>query len=93
MFSSQGLRLKLGLTEALSLPKDIVMNLPLIFITGNSELSIENFKGVIEYTDSRVRINTTCGILKIEGKSLSLKRISSEGLTLAGLIVKVEFLL
>ena len=34
------------------------MDLPRITLIGNLQLFVENHKGIIEYSDSRIRINT-----------------------------------
>jgi sporulation protein YqfC len=80
------------LTKTLELPKEVVMNLPFITITGNEDMIIENYKGVVEYSQERVRINTNAGIIRIEGKGLVLKEITSENIGVYGTIKKIEFL-
>ena len=85
--------LKKKMARALELPAEIMLNLPLISLTGNEELLIENYKGIIEYTDAQARLSTACGILRIEGKALVLKEITEESLSITGRITKLEFLL
>ena len=63
--------LKYNISEALELPKDIVMDLPKITIIGNIQINILNHKGIIEYTENTLRINSSIGIIKIEGTKLS----------------------
>lgn len=81
------------ITAILELPKEIVLNLPLISVIGNEEINIENYKGIIEYNEERIRINTSSGIIRIEGKSLHLKRITAESMTINGIITKLEYIL
>ena len=88
----EALDLKRVITGMLDLPKEITMNLPIISMVGNEELFIENYKGVIEYTDEKVRINTSCGILQIEGKKLFLKQITAENISLTGTITTMKYL-
>lgn len=85
--------IKKAITGMLELPSEIVFNLPLISIVGNEEMLIENYKGVIEYSDDRIRINTSCGIMKIEGKALVLKQVTSENIKVKGTITRFEYLL
>lgn len=85
--------LRLIFSNMLELPKEVALNLPLISITGNQEMEIENYKGVVEYTEERIRLNTSCGILKIEGKSLFLKQITTENMLITGKITKLEYML
>ncbi|MCL2593295.1 MAG: sporulation protein YqfC [Defluviitaleaceae bacterium] len=81
------------LTDMLELPKEVVLGLPLISIIGSEEISIENYKGIIEYTSERIRINTSCGVLKIEGRNMVLKQITSENMLITGSILKFEYLI
>ncbi|MCL2398679.1 MAG: sporulation protein YqfC [Defluviitaleaceae bacterium] len=80
------------LTELLSLPKEILLNLPQIILTGRKEISIENYKSIIEYSDTTIRINTSSGVLLIVGNSLTLKHMTTEYITIVGGITKLEFL-
>ena len=85
-------KVKRDITAALALPKEIVLNLPLITMYGNEELNLENYKGIVEYTNERLRISTSIGVLKIEGRNLLLKQVTSEHITVAGGIVKIEYI-
>ena len=84
--------IKQHLTELLSLPQEIVLNLPQITLTGAGSVNIENYKNIIEYTETKIRVNTTSGIILIAGYHLILKQITSEYITITGDIVHLEFL-
>ena len=79
------------MTNLLSLPKEVALNLPLILATGRGEVNIENYKNIIEFTDTKVRINTTAGVLTIEGSGLSLKQITTEHILITGTISKMNW--
>lgn len=85
--------IKKTITSMLELPKEVVFNLPLISVIGNEQINIENYKGIIEYNLERIRINTSCGIMKIEGKNLLLKQITAENISVTGSISKLEYIL
>ena len=91
--NNKRLDIKKKIVNMFELPKEIVFNLPLINIIGSEEINIENYKGVIEYNLERIRINTSCGVLKIEGKKLLLKQITAENISVNGLISKLEYIL
>jgi len=74
------------MTTLLSLPKEIALNLPLILATGRGEINIENYKNIIEFTDTKIRINTSAGTLAIEGQGLNLKQITTEHILITGKI-------
>ncbi|NDO47399.1 sporulation protein YqfC [Clostridium sp. ASF356] len=69
-----------------------MLNLPLISLTGKEELIIENYKGIVEYGDEVMRVNTAIGVLRIEGKGLLLKQLTSECIVVTGTIKGVLFL-
>jgi len=86
-------KIKNKLTSVFDLPKEITLNLPIISMIGKEEVTIENYKGLIEYSEERIRFNTSCGVVKIEGKSLFLKKITTEYIIIIGSITNLEYLL
>lgn len=80
------------LVEMLDLPKDIVLNLPKLIFTGNRELFVENYRGIVEYSDTVIRISTGESIIKVGGRGLGIKNIASEEITLCGEIKTLEFM-
>lgn len=88
----QPISLKKKITDVLELPKEVVLNLPMISMVGNEEMHIENYKGILEYDSERIRIYTANGILKLEGRSLFLRTMTTEEITIKGTILKIEFL-
>ncbi len=87
----KGRGLKRNVTDALELPKEVMLNLPLISLTGREELTIENYKGIMEYGEETIRVNTAAGTLKIQGKGLLLKQLTVECIVITGRILRVEF--
>ena len=85
--------IKRSMSDAFELPREVVLNLPLISLTGREEAVIENYKGIIEYSQDTVRISTGAGVLKIQGKNLLLKHITAEDVSVTGGILKLEFLI
>mgnify|MGYP000859449928 CR=1 FL=1 len=86
-----GLREKF--TEALELPKELVLDLPKLTIIGNKDMMIENYKGVIEYGSACIRVNTGLGAVRIAGEGLEMREITSEDIIISGKIRAVEFIL
>ncbi|MGL4790711.1 MAG: sporulation protein YqfC [Anaerotignaceae bacterium] len=85
-----GIRRKV--TEVLELPKEAMLNLPLITLLGREEIIIENYKGVVEYGEDVIRINTGIGVLKIEGRGLNIKKITGESVTISGIFCSLIYL-
>lgn len=81
-----------NVTEALELPKEIMLNLPLISLVGREEVTIENYKGILEYGEETVRIGTAAGVLRLTGSGLCLKQLSAECMVVTGKIEALCFL-
>lgn len=77
--------------KLLELPKEVYSNEPKIVITGFDEIVIENFKGILEYEEFFVRINTFIGIININGYNLNLENLTNEDLRVKGKIESLEF--
>lgn len=77
--------------DALELPKDILLNMPKMAIFGNKEITVENYKGILEYTENKVRLNTASYVLVINGENLSIKNIATEIITVYGKFSNIEF--
>lgn len=84
--------LKERMTEILELPKEVVLNMPKLTMLGNGDLIIENYKGIIEYENGRMRINTSSGIIRVTGSFLVIKEITSEDIIINGEISALEFM-
>ncbi|MDR5657981.1 sporulation protein YqfC [Serpentinicella sp. ANB-PHB4] len=83
--------IKKSLAELLELPKDVMLDLPKITLIGQLQVYIENHKGILEYSTTRIRINTKNGILRVSGKNLTIKNIIVEEIVIVGEISQVEF--
>ena len=74
------------IASALSLPGEIILDLPFVSMLGKNEVSVENYKNILEFTDEKIRIKTSSGILIIAGRKLYIKRITSENILISGAI-------
>jgi len=86
------MQVKEKMTGLLSLPKEIALNLPLIMATGREEINIENYKNLIEFTDTKIRIHTSTGMLAIVGQGLMLKQVTTENILVSGNITGLQWL-
>ncbi len=67
--------------------------LPEFNFWGNEEVVIEGSRGVLEYSQDLIRVNTTLGVVCFCGRSLNLRCISPSELIIDGFITKVEFVI
>lgn len=77
--------------KMLEMPQEVYSNIPKITITGFEEIIIENFKGILEYEEYYVRINTYIGIININGFNLKLENMTNEDIKVIGKIENLEF--
>lgn len=76
--------------KILEIPQEVCSNTPKMIITGFNELIIENFKGILEYEDYYVRVNTHVGIININGFELKLENMTNDDLKVTGKIEQIE---
>ena len=81
-----------NMTEAMELPKEIMLNLPLVTLVGQEEVTIENYRGILEYSEETVRVGTAAGILQLRGEKLCLKQLSADCMVVTGKVEKLDFL-
>ena len=68
------------INRLLEIPKEVYSNSPNIILTGFEEMIIENNKGILEYEDYYVRINTHIGIVNVHGLNLKLEKMTEDNL-------------
>ena len=76
--------------KLLELPKEVCSNIPKVIITGFDEIIIENFKGILEYEEFYVRINTHIGIININGYGLNLENMNNDDIKVKGKIESLD---
>jgi sporulation protein YqfC len=77
-------RTKEAIANKLELPRDILLNLPKITILANSEINIENHKGVVIFEEDQIKINSNIGPITIYGKDFKILFIGGNTITLSG---------
>ena len=74
----------------LEIPRELTSNVPKITITAFDEIIIENFKGILEYEDYYIRINTSLGIVNINGYELKLENMTNDDIKVNGKVESIE---
>ena len=83
--------LKSRITDASGLPKDVVLGISVLNILGQNEAYIENYRGILEYTDKLIRIQTKLGRIHINGRGLKIEYYMNDEMKIMGHITSVEF--
>ena len=74
----------------LEMPQEVYTDTPKITITGFNEMIIENFKGILEYEDYYIRINTSLSIVNINGYELKLENMTNDDIKVKGKVESID---
>ena len=66
------------------MPRDVVLDVPRATVIGTFQIHLENHKGVLEYTPTRVRIATRGGVFVITGRRLRIGSIFKDEVVVEG---------
>jgi sporulation protein YqfC len=72
------------LAKTLNFPKEIMLDLPRITITGDNEIDIENHKGIMLFEEDEVKINSKVGFIVIKGSGFEILFIGGTTVTISG---------
>lgn len=78
------------LDRLLEIPQEVYSDTPKITITGFNEMIIENFKGILEYEEYYIRINTALGIININGYELKLENMTNDDIKVNGKVESID---
>lgn len=79
------------LIDKLELPRDVLMDLPKIVIMGNSEISIENHRGIVVFDENIVKINSRVGLISIHGRGFEILFLGGKTITLRGVFKSILY--
>ncbi|NLO09254.1 MAG: sporulation protein [Clostridiales bacterium] len=79
------------LSSHINLPADILAGAPIITATGRNEICLENYKGIIEYNSSLVKVQTKACKICIEGKELNILYFTEDEMKITGFIKSIIY--
>lgn len=82
---------KSKINSILEMPREIDKKEPKITIISFDEMLIENYKGILEYEEFYVKVNTHIGIVNINGFNLKLNQMTEEDILIKGKIDSIDF--
>lgn len=82
---------KQNMVESLELPKDLMYGDSIVTITGRREVLIENYKGILEYTEDYIKIQAKNVKLTVYGKQLSIEYYTNEDMKVVGFVKSIEY--
>ena len=82
-------KIKKRFAEIGDLPSELVTNRSRMVLLGNTEFTLENYNGIIEYEVNKIRVSTATGVISIIGEDLTLSELNNDELLVSGLIKNI----
>lgn len=79
--------------ESLKLPKDSLLGASIVTLTGNTEVFVENYKGIIEYTSQMILLQGKTCKIEICGRRLNIVYYTNEDMKISGYVESVHYLM
>ena len=80
-----------ALQNAFDLPTGALAGFPQIALSGNREAVVEGCTGVLEYSDTRIRLGFGKMMLQFTGRNLQIRCMSGENVIVDGFFTGIEF--
>lgn len=77
--------------DAFDIPRDAIADLPRLVVIGDSQLRIDNHRGLIACCGDRVTVGTGAAQLTIRGQDLVVEHIDRDRLLISGRIQQLLF--
>jgi len=68
-----------------------MLDSPKLTIIGYNQITIENYSGIIEYTNEKIRIKTSGKAIEIGGERLEIRTITDADILIEGIIKTIQY--
>ncbi len=79
------------MSDVSGMPKDVILGAPILTVTGQMELLVENYRGILEYTDLMIRIQTKIGQIRISGRKLQIEYYTNDEMKITGKVTEIKY--
>lgn len=80
------------ISNNLKISQDIIAGTPIIKINGRSCIYIENYKKILTYNSTFIKIQTKILVLQIDGIDLKIEYFNENEIVISGIIQNVSYL-
>lgn len=87
----EGVSVKKLFLDSLNIPEEIQTKSAVLTLKGNSNLYIENHKGIIEYTEEMLKIQVHERTIQIEGSHLNVVYFTDDNMEVEGYIHSIKY--
>ena len=78
------------LNQILEMPRELDDRESKITIISFDEILIENYKGILEYEEFFIKVDTEIGMVNINGYKLTLEQVTKDDIVIKGTIKSIE---
>ncbi len=89
---SEAAQKKAKLLESLQLPRDVCMGALRVTLTGSTEAWVENYRGLLEYSEQSILLQGKTCQVRFEGTGLTIDYYTNEDMKISGCIQNVRYL-
>lgn len=79
------------ISRKMKLSEDVLTGAPIITSFGRGRCNIENYRNIIEYTETLIRVQTKAGKIHITGKNLMIAYYRDDSMCIIGDISGIEY--
>lgn len=73
------------------IPEDVVFDIPRITLYDNTEMRIENYKAILEYEETGIKLACKEKLIHISGEKLNITVITDDEISIGGIITSFSF--
>lgn len=81
----------IDMVDLFKLPKDLILGNLILTASGQSEIYVENYRSIIEYTSGLVKIQGKNCKVSISGKTLFIEYYTSDEMKIIGQIGEIKY--
>lgn len=79
-----------SLSDRLAIPAEAISSAPLIQLRGKKSLCVENHGGILQYSDTEVKISVKGGAVTVRGSEMFICRMTKKCVEIHGRFVGLE---
>lgn len=79
------------INEILEIPAEVYGKEQKLTVVGFNKILVENYKGILEYSENYIKLSTYMGAINISGFNLELKQMTEDDIMISGILDLIEF--
>ena len=85
------MNIKSKIAQKLNIPEDISDGLPIVTVTGQCEVYVENYRGIIEYENNCIKLQTKVCRICFTGKNLEIVYYTNTDMKITGQLENILY--